>query len=76
MCLGIPMQITTIDGYTAHCEARSLSDLGLIYSATAPCVAWSAYSWCSTSCMAQASLSTGTRSHLLPAVVRRRESGP
>jgi hydrogenase expression/formation protein HypC len=22
MCLGIPMQITAIDGYTAHCEAR------------------------------------------------------
>jgi hydrogenase expression/formation protein HypC len=22
MCLGIPMRITAIDGYTAHCEAR------------------------------------------------------
>jgi len=24
MCLGIPMRITTIDGYTAHCEARGV----------------------------------------------------
>jgi hydrogenase expression/formation protein HypC len=24
MCLGIPMQITAIDGYTAHCEARGV----------------------------------------------------
>lgn len=24
MCLGIPMQITAIDGYTAHCEARGM----------------------------------------------------
>jgi len=25
MCLGIPMQITAIDGYTAHCEARGVT---------------------------------------------------
>jgi hydrogenase expression/formation protein HypC len=25
MCLGIPMQITAIDGYTAHCEAKGVS---------------------------------------------------
>jgi hydrogenase expression/formation protein HypC len=24
MCLGIPMQIMAIDGYTAHCEARGV----------------------------------------------------
>jgi hydrogenase expression/formation protein HypC len=24
MCLGIPMKITAIDGYTAHCEARGV----------------------------------------------------
>jgi len=24
MCLGIPMQITAVDGYTAHCEARGV----------------------------------------------------
>jgi hydrogenase expression/formation protein HypC len=24
MCLGIPMQITAIDGYTAHCEAKGV----------------------------------------------------
>jgi hydrogenase expression/formation protein HypC len=24
MCLGIPMQITGIDGFTAHCEARGV----------------------------------------------------
>jgi hydrogenase expression/formation protein HypC len=24
MCLGIPMQITAIDGYTAHCEVRGM----------------------------------------------------
>jgi hydrogenase expression/formation protein HypC len=24
MCLGIPMQITAIDGYTAHCEAKGM----------------------------------------------------
>jgi len=24
MCLGIPMQIMSIDGYTAHCEARGV----------------------------------------------------
>ena len=24
MCLGIPMQILAIDGYTAHCEARGV----------------------------------------------------
>ena len=24
MCLGIPMQITAIDGFTAHCEARGV----------------------------------------------------
>jgi hydrogenase expression/formation protein HypC len=25
MCLGIPMRITAIDGYTAYCEARGMS---------------------------------------------------
>jgi hydrogenase expression/formation protein HypC len=25
MCLGIPMQIMSIDGYTAHCEARGVA---------------------------------------------------
>jgi hydrogenase expression/formation protein HypC len=25
MCLGIPMRITAIDGYTAHCEARGVN---------------------------------------------------
>jgi hydrogenase expression/formation protein HypC len=25
MCLGIPMQITAIDGYTAYCEARGVA---------------------------------------------------
>ena len=25
MCLGIPMQIMAIDGYTAHCEARGVA---------------------------------------------------
>jgi len=24
VCLGIPMQITAIDGYTAHCEAKGV----------------------------------------------------
>jgi len=24
MCLGIPMQIVAIDGYTAHCEAKGV----------------------------------------------------
>jgi len=24
MCLGIPMQILAIDGYTAHCEAKGV----------------------------------------------------
>jgi len=24
MCLGIPMQIRDIDGYTAHCEAKGV----------------------------------------------------
>ncbi|CAK0777341.1 Hydrogenase maturation factor HypC [Gammaproteobacteria bacterium] len=24
MCLGIPMQITTIDGYTADCQAKGV----------------------------------------------------
>jgi hydrogenase expression/formation protein HypC len=24
MCLGIPMQITAINGYLAHCEARNV----------------------------------------------------
>lgn len=24
MCLGIPMQIKAIDGYTAHCEAKGV----------------------------------------------------
>ena len=24
MCLGIPMQIVSIDGYTAHCEAKGV----------------------------------------------------
>jgi hydrogenase expression/formation protein HypC len=24
MCLGIPMRIAAIDGYTAHCEARGM----------------------------------------------------
>ena len=24
MCLGIPMKIMAIDGYTAHCEARGV----------------------------------------------------
>jgi len=24
MCLGIPMQIMAIDGYTAHCEAKGV----------------------------------------------------
>jgi len=24
MCLGIPMRIMAIDGYTAHCEARGV----------------------------------------------------
>jgi hydrogenase expression/formation protein HypC len=24
MCLGIPMQITAIDGFMAHCEARGV----------------------------------------------------
>jgi len=24
MCLGIPMQIVSIDGYTAHCEANGV----------------------------------------------------
>jgi len=24
MCLGIPMQITGIDGFTAHCEAKGV----------------------------------------------------
>lgn len=24
MCLGIPMQIMAIDGYTAHCKARGV----------------------------------------------------
>ena len=25
MCLGIPMQIMSIDGYTAHCEAKGVT---------------------------------------------------
>jgi len=25
MCMGIPMQITAIDGYTVHCEARGVA---------------------------------------------------
>ena len=25
MCLGIPMQIKSIDGFTAHCEAKGVS---------------------------------------------------
>ena len=25
MCLGIPMQIKTIDGFTAHCEAKGVT---------------------------------------------------
>jgi hydrogenase expression/formation protein HypC len=25
MCLGIPMQITAIDGFTAHCEAKGVT---------------------------------------------------
>ena len=25
MCLGIPMQIKSIDGYTAHCEAKGVT---------------------------------------------------
>ena len=24
MCLGIPMQVTGIDGFTAHCEAKGI----------------------------------------------------
>ncbi len=31
MCLGIPMQILRIDGYTAHCEAKgSTRDVSLL----------------------------------------------
>ncbi len=36
-----------------------------------PASLYRVHPWTRTSCMAQASLSTGTRSHLLPAVVRR-----
>ena len=40
MCLGIPMQITSIEGYTAHCEVRGVKrDASLVMLQEEPLLA-------------------------------------